>query len=102
MSYKALDIFEWDSKNAILEEDQKDLDASTYVKTRSQWVFVGENKNLEGGLTLPKRTYHANCERVLTNNGIRAQDISPLRVWVRHMCEPRVPHRLSEHPGLGS
>jgi hypothetical protein len=49
LSYKALDIFEWDSKNAIIEEDQKDLDASTYVKTCSQWVFVGENKNLEGG-----------------------------------------------------
>ena len=56
IEHKALDIFEWDSKNAIIEEDKKDLDASTYVKTRSQWVFVGENKNLEGGWAIPKRT----------------------------------------------
>ncbi len=63
--------------------------------------FVGENKTLRGAGPFQRGQYHDNCERVFTN-GIRAEDGSPLRVWVKHICEPRVSHRLSERLRLGS
>ncbi len=60
-------------------------------------TFVGENKTLRGARPIQRGQYHANCKRILTD-GIRAEDDSPMRVWVRHMCESRVPHHLSERP----
>ena len=62
---------------------------------------MGGNKTLRGAGPYQKGQYHASCEQIFTD-GIIAEDGSPLRMWVRHMCEPRVIYCLSERLRLSS
>jgi hypothetical protein len=62
--------------------------------------IVGENKTLRGAGSCQGEKYHANCDWVLTD-GFRAKNGSPLRVYVRHQCELKVSHRLSDCTRLG-
>ena len=58
-----------------------------------------EEQNLEGlrePSSRPKRTISCTWGRGMID-GIKVEDGSPLRVWVRHWV-PRVPHRLNEYP----